>query len=280
MTWCQRWYEKRDSYRREGETFQPLDYEVAPLSMKEAKAFVLRHHYSNSYPSCRFRYGLYLRYGNFPQLAERRRTWKPSETSLDQLVGVAVFSTPMARQVLTNVFPGDFRESVELGRFVLLDCVPSNAESWFKARCRELLRLERIIGIVSFSDDQPRTTSEGKTVFAGHIGTIYQASNAIYLGRGRSRILRLLPDGSVFSERAWSKLRNGERGWTYASDILVKHGADAPTGAKTVGDLREWVDFWLPQLTRPLKHRGNHKYAWALDPKVILPPSLPYPRFA
>jgi len=220
---------------------------------------VQQHHYSHSYPACRFRYGLYLRYGHFPK---------------DQLVGVAVFSTPMAKQVLTNVFPGDFRESVELGRFVLLDCVPSNAESYFQARYRELLQRERIIGVIAFSDDQPRTTSDGETIFAGHLGIIYQATNAVYLGRGRARTLRLLPDGSIFSERAWSKIRNHERGFTYAVDILVRHGAESPRG-----DLREWLTVSLPQVTRPLNHAGNHKYAWSLHPSVTLPASLPYPKF-
>ncbi len=37
----------------------------------------------------------------------------------------------MSHKVLTNIFPCDPLESIELGRFVLLDNVPSNAESWF-----------------------------------------------------------------------------------------------------------------------------------------------------
>ena len=110
----------------------------------------------------------------------------------DQLVGVAVFSMPMSSKVLTNIFPCDVLEAVELGRFVLLDNVPSNAESWFFARCRELLKREGIKGIVAFSDDTPRTSifPVPSLIFSGHIGTIYQSSNAVYLKRTTPRVLQ------------------------------------------------------------------------------------------
>jgi hypothetical protein len=42
-------------------------------------------------------------------------------------------------------------------------------------------------GVVSFSDPVPRRTAAGDLVFPGHIGTIYQASNAGYLGRTTPR---------------------------------------------------------------------------------------------
>jgi hypothetical protein len=85
-------------------------------------------------------------------------------------------------------FGGTGTESVELGRFVLLDEVPFNGETWMLGQC--------------FSDPFPRTDSSGREVFRGHLGTIYRAHNARYLGRGTPRTLRLLPDGSVLSERA------------------------------------------------------------------------------
>ena len=46
------------------------------------------------------------------------------------LQGVAVFSHPCNDRVLTSVFPGRATDSVELGRFVLLDEVPGNGETW------------------------------------------------------------------------------------------------------------------------------------------------------
>jgi hypothetical protein len=204
---CQRWRDHRGVYRPPNEVISTKDYEVAPISLTQAKAFVKRHHYSAAYVACRYRYGLFKRYALFPE---------------DELVGVAVFSMPMSQKVLTNIFTCDPPESIELGRFVLLDNVPSNAESWFFARCRELLKREGIRDIVAFSDDTPRTTLDNnQPIFWGHNGNFYQASNGVYLKRTTPRTLKLLPDGSVFCDRAASKIRNRERGWRYAANILV-----------------------------------------------------------
>src|SRR5690606_8376190 len=128
-------------------------YEVAEIAGDtEAKRFVLEHHYSGDYPAARFRFGLYER---------------------GELVGVAVFSEPMNALAVTNWFPCTTHEVPELGRFVLLDRVPANGESWFFARCREILRRHGIAGVLSFSDPVPRTSEDGKVVFPGHVGTIY-----------------------------------------------------------------------------------------------------------
>ena len=40
--------------------------------------------------------------------------------------------------------------TVELGRFVLLDSVAGNGETWFLARSFEILRKHAIVGVVSF----------------------------------------------------------------------------------------------------------------------------------
>ena len=194
------------------------------------------------------------------------------------LVGVAVFSHPSNDAVLTTVFPGAATESLELGRFVLLDDVPGNGETWFLGRCFDLLRREQLVGVVSFSDPVLRQSEDGDVVFPGHLGTIYQAHNAVYLGRSSPSTLRLLPDGTVFSNRAAGKVRRLERGWSYASGQLVKHGADPLDPGRE--DSRVWLHRWTQLLTRPLRHHGNHKYAWALARRVrrFLPQSLAYPK--
>jgi len=244
------------------------DYEVAPITLTQAKTFVIQHHYSAAYVACRYRFGLFKRYALFPE---------------DELVGVAVFSVPMSQKVLTNIFPCEPLESIELGRFVLLDHIPSNAESWFFARCRELLKREGIKGIVAFSDDTPRTAifPVHSLIFSGHIGTIYQSSNAVYLKRTTPRVLKVLRDGSIFSDRAASKIRKAERGWRYAANILVKHGATEPPPATAHNAtlLKSWLTYWTNLLTRPLKHAGNHRYAWSLSHSITLPPSHQYPKW-
>ena len=56
----QRWRLRRDSYRPAGEPINPRLYEVAELvGDREAKAFIVTHHYSASYPNARFRFGLF-----------------------------------------------------------------------------------------------------------------------------------------------------------------------------------------------------------------------------
>jgi hypothetical protein len=250
-----RWRHRRSLFRLPNEVFRPSAYDVAPVADSAAKAFVVAHHYSARYVAARFRFGLF-HHGD--------------------LVGVAVFSHPTNDRVLTNVFGGSPTDSVELGRFALLDQVAFNGESWFLARCLRLLRKQEVQGVVSFSDPVPRTTADGRLVFPGHIGTIYQASNAVYLGRGRARTLRVLPDGTVFSDRALQKVRAREQGWEYASAQLVKFGAD-PLGAEDDG--RAWLARWLPLLTRPMRHPGNYRYAWALA-GIRLENLAPYPKKA
>jgi len=98
-----------------------------------------------------------------------------------------VFSHPCSDTVLTSTFNLAPRLAVELGRFVLLDSVPGNGESWFLVRALTLIHARGIHGVVSFSDPQPRRTSTGALILAGHVGTCYQASNAIYMGRATPR---------------------------------------------------------------------------------------------
>lgn len=236
----QRWRAGRDSYRPAGEVIRPSDYEVAELDEGGAKAFVVHHHYSRSYPAARFRFGLYRR---------------------GVLSGVAVFSHPCNDKVLTRTFDVPAAEAVELGRFVLVDEVPGNGETWFLARCFAGLR-GRVAGVVSFSDPVARRTDAGDVVFPGHIGTIYQAHNAVYLGRGTARTLRLLPDGRVLSARALQKVRARERGWRYVVDQLVEAGAAPP---RLHEDLAAWLSSALRATTRTLRHAGNHRYAWAFS---------------
>ncbi len=250
----QRWRERSARMVPAAGYIRTADYDVAEISEDIAKSFVLRHHYSGSYPAARRRFGLFKG---------------------EDLVGVAVFSHPCNERTITNVF-GCTRASdgLELGRFVLLDEVPGNGESWFLARCREQLRSD-YVGVVSFSDDTPRTVSGGGVIFAGHIGTIYQASNAVFLGRGTARTLRLLPDGKVLSHRCISKIRAKERGWQYSVEILRSYGA-AVCPEDDEGR-REWLSHWVSMLTRSIAHPGNLKYAWSFSRSVKLD-GMSYPK--
>ena len=252
----QRWCDGRASYRSPTEPIRTAEYEVAEIpDDTTAREFITRHHYSHTYPAARFRVGLF-RHGD--------------------LAGVAVFSHPCSNAVLTNVFEAPVLTTVELGRFVLLDSVAGNGETWFLARSFEILRKHAIVA--SFSDPLQRTTASGEVIHMGHVGTIYQAHNGTYLGRGTARTLHLLPDGRVFSDRAAQKIRNSERGWKYAAAQLEAFGAtDVPTDASA---RTEWLNSSLQSLATRVRHNGNHKYAWPLNAAIRrqLPASLPYPK--
>jgi len=255
-THCQRWRDRRDTYRVAGEPIRTSDYEVAALpDDRRARAFVEQHHYSRSYPAARARFGLF-RHG--------------------ELVGVLVLSQPPSQAALEAALPFGGEGRAELGRLVLLDDVPANGESWFVARAFELARAAGFTAIVSHSDPVARSNAAGALVFPGHVGTVYQALNAIYVGRTPARTWRVLPDGTVLSARALSKLRSRERGWAYVVDLLRSYGAPAPEG-----DWRTWARTAVETVSRPLRHRGNHRYLWALDRRLRrqLPSSLPYPKF-
>lgn len=262
ITDCQRWRERRASYRPAGETIRTSEYDVAPIAADAiAKAFVQAHHYSGTYPAARFRVGLYHR---------------------GELAGVAVFSHPCSDHVLTRVFPHvPARSSVELGRFVLLDEVPANGETWFLARALEHVRAAGVVGVVSFSDPITRTALDGQVVHPGHVGTIYQASNARFLGRGAAGVIRVLPDATVMSARAIAKIRNDERGWASSAARLEEHGAGA--APLELEARRVWLHDALERCTRRLRHPGNFRYAFALDrhaQRALAPAVGPYPKHA
>jgi hypothetical protein len=259
----QRWRKRRTSYRPAGEVINPREYEVVlgPGKSAEAKAFVVEHHYSGTYVAGK-RSGLLYRRG--------------------QLVGVGAFSIPQRAEVLDNL-PCDRAEALELGRLVLLDEVPGNAESWFGSRAMELLRREGFAGVVMFSDPVPRRRADGHMVMPGHRGIIYQALSATYTGRTKAETKWLLPDGTIFGRRTMSKARNGETGRGYAIEQLVAAGASPPGD-----DIVAWLTTELPRIARPFRHAGNHRYLIPLSRacRRALPAhlerrgmaALPYPR--
>jgi len=241
----QRWYRRLNTWRDASEIIDTRAYEVAEVfDDHTAKAFVIEHHYSGTYPAARKRFGLYRG---------------------EQLVGVAVFSHPPNEAVLRQL-PCERMAGIELGRFVLLSEVPGNGESWFLARCFEHLRAEGMEALVSHSDPLPRRNTDGQLVIPGHVGSIYQATNAVYGGRTRARGIWVLPNGAVFSERTMTKIRALDRGYRYAIDQLVQHGAERPLS--TTQNLDVWLRDTLPRVARRVKHRGNHRYLWALTKKL------------
>ena len=233
---CQRWDRKRS-------IMIPLDpcdtssIEVAPIPDKQCREFVTLHHYSHAYPAARRRFGVYQH---------------------GELVGCAVYGQPCNAVTLKRL--PDPESSIELSRLVLLDRVKANAESFVIARCHDALRREGFTGVITFADPYPRHTAQGETVFLGHVGTIYQASNAVYVGAATARRLHLLPNGTVYSQQSIGKIQRQIQGWQYAVRILVAHGATPLSGSATRLERDEWLKYWLGNICHTVRHPGNLTY--------------------
>lgn len=254
----QRWREGRTRFVCPPIVFDPSIHHVEPLCEATAKAFVECHHYSESYPAARVALGLFRR---------------------GELVGVAVFSTPSRKEVITNPFPGvrHWLEGVDLGRFVLLDEEEFNAETWFLGRCRRLLgswpdppgkrstwprhlAWSGFRAMVAFADPHKRYTVGGQMVLPGHVGGIYRSDNARLVGRSRPSTLRLLPDAHVLHNEKASKIRLRKTGWRAAVEDLLAYGVPEPKG-----DLALWLEREvLSKIVRRMAHGGNWKWAWSL----------------
>lgn len=258
-----RWTEREQRWVAPGAVFDPRVCSVdVILDDTPAERFVCGQHYSASYPAARFRVGLY--------------------GAGARLVGVAVFSEPMHGAVLRKWTGRTSADACELGRFVLLPEIGFNGESWFLARAFRLLAMEKgIRRVVSFADPIAWTVG-ADVVKAEHWGTIYQASNALFVGRSSARTDLVGPDGRPFSARALSKIRKQERGAAYAERQLLAAGAPP----RTCG---EHPALWLrrvrqsPGFTRR-RHPGNLAYVFGLDAAAradltaLHDGGLPYPR--
>ncbi len=156
-----------------------------------------------------------------------------------------------------------------LARFVLLDCVAGNGESWFLARALGQLRsaISTMRTVVSYADPT-----------AGHIGHVYAAMSSAYRGRTSSR--RVWSIGKVtLSGRTLSKIRTQDRGHVGAITQLVRLGAPARR-------IDESPTQWLERLTRErvmtaTTRPGLHAYCLEMTREARHAgrnlPRLPYP---
>ncbi len=264
----QRWRNRRSRFIDNDTTIDPKRYGVDVIHCyRQAKPFVIEHHYSGTFPATRLSCGLF-RNG-------------PAGTS--QLVGVCAFSVPVNNaSVSLHTGLNDPTNGVDLGRLVLLDDVEANGESWFVSRAFSLLRQVKpgIQSVIAYSDPMPRYGQDGTILMPGHCGLVYQALSARFRGCSKARVLTLLPTGHVLSPRAVSKIRAQETGAAYAERQLMDAGAP-PRG------LGERPDDWLYRLDRlgffaRVKHPGNLVYTFALTKAARLAgrslPSSPFPR--
>jgi len=252
----QRWQSGRSTFCTPKTVFNPSNFGVELIEGdNEAKTFIKAHHYLGTYPSARCRVGLY----------EHRKHQHA------RLVGVAVFAHPGNEHVIGAWCQDEqgerlsSRQGVTLGRFILLDELAFNAETWFLARAFRALKatLTELEAVISYSDPLARRNIQGELIFPGHIGTIYQAFNGQYLGLSRAKSLWLDAQGRCIDERLLSKIRGEEQGIQYALETLAKAGLP-PRRAHESG--RAYLARVMKEgILRRLKHPGNHVYRWGLQ---------------
>lgn len=166
-----------------------MPYRVASIGFVECRDFMIKHHYARGMANtCVAAYGLF----------DGRH-----------LIGALAFATSCSENVRASVFGAERKSCVtELHRLCILDVTPRNAESWFIARClRQLL------------SDKP--TIKATTIFAdptaGHVGTIYQASNAQFYGQSKPEWFYIDQTGRLRHRRQCgvniSKAEAIDRGW-------------------------------------------------------------------
>lgn len=261
----QRWRERRSLFVPASGTIKPAEYSVDVIDCaKVAKPFVIEQHYSGSFPASRLSVGLY----------------RNGAGGTSRLVGVATFSVPMNNAaIVKHTGLTHFNSGAELGRLVLSDEVEGNGETFFLSRAFKMLRQEKpgIVSILSYADPMRRIGPKGDIIMPGHVGRAYQCFGAQYRGRTKPRIEVVTPDGQIFSERALSKIRNGETGIGYAIDELVRRGAPKPEITP-----KEWLTSLANEgFFSRRKHAGNHIYVFALTKAAKLAgrllPQLEYP---
>ena len=257
VDFTQRWRERRTVFLQKQIFFNPRRHEVEKIPVKLAANWIVKNHYLGSFPSATVCYGIFRK---------------------SELAGVAVLGTAQHKNTIPNVFgPAHAKDCLLLQRFALEDVLEFNAESYFLARVRALLKREGYCGVLTMSDETPKTDALGNIIFPGHIGTIFKSDNAVYLGRTGKSVEYLFADGIVLSNRSFSKLVNDESGWNYMARKFETYGASKCPA--TANEKREWGFYWRSQLTRKQLNSGKLRYAWSLHSKVVLPKSLPYVRF-
>jgi hypothetical protein len=130
-------------------------YRIERIQYSTAMYFVVKYHYLHRKAPCEMAFGLI-------------------ENSTSQICGVIVYGTPSSATLRRGIC-GDTESDnvIELTRLWVMDGTPKNTESYFIGNTIKLVDKEIV---VSFAE-----------IEAGHVGTIYQATNWVYTGLSAKR---------------------------------------------------------------------------------------------
>jgi len=141
-----------------------IDYQIRAIDSKVANAMTIENHYLHRRASSMFCFGLF---------------------DGEEMIGTVIYGKPASNALCVGVCgPDESKQVIELTRLWIKDGTPKNTESYLIGRSLKLLPTDYDI-IVSYAE-----------IGAGHIGTVYQATNWIYTGLSDRHVEWLL-DGKV-----------------------------------------------------------------------------------
>lgn len=201
------------------------EYQIRRIDCSTANEVVVREHYLHRAAPCVRAFGLY--------------------NQLETLVGVITYGVPASVPLVKGVLGNEHRHLVgELTRLWVSDSVPKNGESFLIGRT---IKLSGFPVLVSYADTS-----------AGHIGTVYQASNWLYTGlssKHRDWVLR--GKESNHSRHMWDEYGGIEKAKKLIPELMV-------------------------QVDRPRKHRYVYINAKGAKRRKLYQllkyPVLPYPK--
>lgn len=219
---------------------------IRPVNKSIAKDIIVNNHYSGIWTKVSYALGLFHTSDDSHQFFSGVN---------EKLIGVACYGDPVGRHSGASISEVlDRTEVLELTRLFVFDGYGSNIESWFVGQTFKWLKenAPHIRALVSYSDPK-----------AGHVGTVYQATNWIYQGN------KIRPNDS------WSFRWTEDGEWHHSRTSYVKFGTNDP---KIIQSMTS-TPFWIKK--EPRKHR----YIYILkDRKKIIKnlkyPALPYPKVA
>ena len=195
-------------------------FSIREINKNIAKDIIVNNHYSGIWTKVSYALGLFY-------ISEDEHSFFSGVN--EQLVGVACYGDPVGRNAgasISELLPRD--GVLELTRLFVFDGYGSNIESWFVGQTFEWLRtnVPRIKALISYSDPN-----------AGHLGTVYQATNWIYQGN------------KIRWSDSWSFKWSEDDEWHHSRTSYVKYGTNDPKIIQTMVT----SPFWIKR--EPRKHR-------------------------
>lgn len=199
------------------------DLHLIPISKVDAKKLIVSHHYSHSFPGgTKLTFGVILK---------------------SKLLGVMAFGVGpyFGYKLVDEATPDD---AITLTRLWLSDELPGNSESRVLGIALRSLRKDTNLKfVIAYSDPA-----------AGHLGTIYQATNWLYTGFSTAMPLYDIGDGTLHHSRSLAQ-RLGSHSIRY----LTQQGINA----------------------KRVMQQAKHRYIYFLDESWrsrLAVPVLPYPK--